>query len=116
MPSSSALSMMAKESFSSVCGPKFIVPRHSRETFRPVRPSCVYSMFASKKLVNQRSSIIAMCAIAAAAFAGRLGHARNGFSAALGKEDRKLAFGMLSAAARAGDGRVGLAHRADGLE
>ena len=36
--------MMAWLSFSVVCGPKFIVPRHRRLTLRPVRPSDVYSM------------------------------------------------------------------------
>ena len=30
--------MIAKLSASVVCGPKFIVPRHRRLTFRPVRP------------------------------------------------------------------------------
>jgi hypothetical protein len=42
--------------------------------------------------------ITAMRAIAAAAFTGWLGHARNGIAAALGKEDRKFAPGMLPAA------------------
>ena len=36
--------MIAKASASMVCGPKFIVPRQSWLTFRPVRPSCVYCM------------------------------------------------------------------------
>src|SRR5690242_14229830 len=36
--------MMAWLSASSVCGPKFIVPRTSRLTLSPVRPSCVYFM------------------------------------------------------------------------
>src|SRR5690606_21186163 len=36
--------MMAWLSASSVCGPKFIVPRTRRLTLSPVRPSCVYSM------------------------------------------------------------------------
>jgi len=36
--------MMACESDSLVCGPKFMVPRHRRLTVRPVRPRCVYSM------------------------------------------------------------------------
>src|ERR1044072_2488235 len=31
-------------SSSEVCGPKFIVPRQSRDTTRPSRPTCVYSM------------------------------------------------------------------------
>ena len=53
---------------------------------------------------------------AAAAIAGRLGHAGNSFTAALGKEDRKLALGMLPAAHRTRDGSVGLIHRADRLE
>jgi hypothetical protein len=38
MPSSWARSMMACASSSEVLGPKFIVPRQSRETRRPVRP------------------------------------------------------------------------------
>ena len=53
---------------------------------------------------------------AAAAIAGRLGHAGNSFTAAFGKEDRKLALGMLPATYCAMDGRVGLTHRADRLE
>ena len=36
--------MIAWLSGSSVSGPKFMVPRHSRLTDRPVRPRCVYSM------------------------------------------------------------------------
>ena len=44
MPASSAASMIAWLSASSVCGPKFIVPRTSRLTLSPVRPSCVYFM------------------------------------------------------------------------
>ena len=44
MPCSSARSMMAKLSGSVVCGPKFIVPRQSRLTDRPVRPRFVYSI------------------------------------------------------------------------
>src|SRR3712207_3828004 len=36
--------MMACESASSVFQPKFMVPRQSRETCRPLRPRCVYSM------------------------------------------------------------------------
>src|SRR5512141_1737216 len=31
-------------SASEACGPKFIVPRHRRETTRPRCPTCVYSM------------------------------------------------------------------------
>src|SRR5690606_18402533 len=45
MPCAWARSMIAWESSSEVCGPKFIVPRQSRLTLRPVRPSCAYSMF-----------------------------------------------------------------------
>jgi hypothetical protein len=41
MPASSAASMIAWLAGSSVCQPKFIVPRQSRETDRPVRPRCV---------------------------------------------------------------------------
>src|SRR5215212_2189348 len=44
MPSAWARSMIAWESASSVFQPKFMVPRHSRETDRPLRPRCVYSM------------------------------------------------------------------------
>src|SRR2546430_194570 len=47
MPCSSARSMMAKLSGSVVLGPKFIVPRQSRLTLRPVRPRFVYSMLAT---------------------------------------------------------------------
>src|ERR671916_863457 len=36
--------MIAWASASSVFQPKFIVPRQSRETDRPLRPRCVYSM------------------------------------------------------------------------
>src|SRR5918997_4758877 len=36
--------MIACKSVSSVFQPKFIVPRQSRETVRPLRPRCVYSM------------------------------------------------------------------------
>src|SRR5947208_9191381 len=43
MPSSNALSIIAKLSVSLVWGPKFIVPRHSRLTCKPVRPRWVYS-------------------------------------------------------------------------
>ena len=39
-----ALSIMAKLSGSLVSGPKFIVPRQSRLTLRPVRPRFVYSI------------------------------------------------------------------------
>src|SRR5579872_5957843 len=46
IPASTARSMIACDSFSSVCGPKFIVPRHRRLTLRPVRPSRVISMAA----------------------------------------------------------------------
>ena len=51
MPCSRAASMMAWESASSVCGPKFIVPRHSRLTFKPVRPRYVYSIVDSHSQV-----------------------------------------------------------------
>src|SRR5687768_9346517 len=44
MPSACARSMIACESASSVFQPKFIVPRQRRETDRPLRPRCVYSM------------------------------------------------------------------------
>src|SRR5215469_16777649 len=44
MPSSWAWSMMAWASAAGVSDPKFIVPRHSRLTDRPVLPRCVYSM------------------------------------------------------------------------
>src|SRR4030095_16086125 len=36
--------MIAWESASSVFQPKFMVPRQRRETDRPLRPRCVYSM------------------------------------------------------------------------
>src|ERR687891_953878 len=54
IPSSWARSMMACESSSDVWGPKFIVPRQSRDTLRPLRPSCAYS-----KIVPSRE--IARC-------------------------------------------------------
>jgi len=38
--------MMAKLSASLVSGPKFMVPRQRRLTFRPVRPSWTYCMGA----------------------------------------------------------------------
>src|SRR5437763_11325199 len=41
-PCSRARSMTAKLSLSLVCGPKFMVPRQRRLTFRPVRPRCAY--------------------------------------------------------------------------
>src|SRR6266508_135576 len=44
MPCSCALSMIAWASDSGVIGPKFMVPRQSRLTRRPVRPRWVYSM------------------------------------------------------------------------
>src|SRR3954469_18727289 len=44
MPSASARSMISCESASSVFQPKFMVPRHRRETDRPLRPRWVYSM------------------------------------------------------------------------
>ena len=53
---------------------------------------------------------------AAAASAAWLGHAGKSFPAARGKEDGKLALGMLSATQRARDGIIGLTHRADRLE
>src|SRR6476620_3014630 len=43
-PSSSARSMIAKLSASVVSGPKFMVPRQSRLTLTPERPSCTYCM------------------------------------------------------------------------
>src|SRR5262245_27103253 len=42
MPSSTARSMIRSEVASSVCGPKFMVPRQMRLTVRPVAPRCVY--------------------------------------------------------------------------
>ena len=39
--------MIAYESGSGVCGPKFMVPRHSRLTTRPRWPTWVYSMPSS---------------------------------------------------------------------
>src|SRR6478735_5710393 len=44
MPAAWAESMMLWASASSVCGPKFMVPRQRRETFRPERPRWVYCM------------------------------------------------------------------------
>src|SRR5262245_17858573 len=44
MPASSAASMMAKLSASPVSRPKFMVPRQSRLTRRPVRPRFTYCM------------------------------------------------------------------------
>src|SRR5262252_6965378 len=44
MPPANARSRIASEVFSSHCKPKVIVPRHSRETVRPVRPSRVWRM------------------------------------------------------------------------
>ena len=47
MPSSSALSMIAKLSASLVCGPKFIVPRHSRLTSsRCGQDGCIPRLFS----------------------------------------------------------------------
>src|SRR6476659_5758550 len=43
-PNSSARSMIAKLSASVVSGPKFMVPRQSRLTLTPERPSCTYCM------------------------------------------------------------------------
>src|SRR5215831_16884551 len=43
-PASRARSMILCESASVVNGPKFMVPRHRRLTFSPVRPSCAYCM------------------------------------------------------------------------
>ena len=53
---------------------------------------------------------------AAARTAGWLGHARNGFPSTLSEEDRDLALGVPTPAKRTRDGRIGLAHRADGLK
>src|ERR1044072_9246453 len=47
MPCSCALSMIAKLSSSDVSGPKFMVPSTRRDTDRPLRPRCVYSMIAN---------------------------------------------------------------------
>ena len=58
----------------------------------------------------------AMRAVTAARITGRLGHAGNGLATALGKEGRELALGMLPTADSTRGGRVGGAHRADGLE
>src|SRR5690348_15038949 len=44
MPASAAVSMMRPETASSVWKPNVIVPRHRRETVRPVRPSLRYSI------------------------------------------------------------------------
>src|SRR5450756_1736432 len=44
IPASWAKSMMEWAAGSSVCGPKFMVPRHRRETDRPERPRWVYFM------------------------------------------------------------------------
>src|SRR5665811_999229 len=44
IPASWAESMMEWASASWVCGPKFMVPRHRRETDRPERPRWVYFM------------------------------------------------------------------------
>ena len=46
IPPSAARSRMATAVGSSRCSPKVIVPRHSLETWRPVRPSRVCSMAA----------------------------------------------------------------------
>src|SRR5881396_2737464 len=61
MPSSSALSMIAKLSASLVCGPKFIVPRHSRLTCKLVRPRCVYSMAVLLSLWCCRTYAVTVC-------------------------------------------------------
>src|ERR1700733_1094042 len=45
MPPSAARSRMATEVGSSHCNPNVIVPRHSLDTCRPVRPSLVCSTF-----------------------------------------------------------------------
>jgi hypothetical protein len=57
-----------------------------------------------------------MGTIPGAGITGWFGHAGNGFATALGKKDGDLASGMLPAAKRTRDGRVGFAHRADRLE
>src|SRR4051794_41848135 len=44
MPCSWAVSMMPCATDSSVCGPKFMVPRQRREPVRPVRPRWVNSI------------------------------------------------------------------------
>lgn len=46
-PASSAASIIRNASFSSVIGPKFIVPRQSRLTFNPDFPSFVYCISRS---------------------------------------------------------------------
>src|SRR3954452_9898157 len=56
MPFSMARSMMRCASGSSVTGPKFIVPRTSRETDRPLRPRCVYSMAPNLRRPARASS------------------------------------------------------------
>ena len=53
---------------------------------------------------------------AAARTARRFGHARDSFATALGVKDREFAPGVLPAAYRARDGRIGLAHRANGFK
>jgi hypothetical protein len=64
-----------------------------------------------------RESMSAVGAVPAATRAtGRLGHAGDGFPAALGKENRDLAFGVLAPTQGARDRCVGLVHRADGFE
>jgi hypothetical protein len=68
-------------------------------------------------IINQQSSMPAVGAIpAATGITGWLGHAGNSLSAALGKEDRKFALGVLPAANSTRDGCVGLIHGTDGLE
>jgi hypothetical protein len=53
---------------------------------------------------------------ATAGITGWLGHAGNGFATALGKEYRDFALGVLPTTESTRDGRIRLAHRADGLE
>ena len=52
IPASSAASMMLWLVGSSVCQPKFIVPRARRLTFAPVRPRWAYCMSVSYVLTS----------------------------------------------------------------
>ncbi|GLY52743.1 hypothetical protein Lesp01_63990 [Lentzea sp. NBRC 102530] len=49
--------MIAWLSSSVVSGPKFIVPRHRRETDRPLRPRFVYSMVPTLPLGEARRHV-----------------------------------------------------------
>src|SRR5262249_54706552 len=57
MPYSRARSIIAKLACSSARGPKFIVPRQTRLTCRPVRPSEVYCIMVVSQYTLAQSEI-----------------------------------------------------------